>query len=67
MRIKDKLLRLPNEINYVKSSKNGAFVLDKNVKTNDGTIPVVPVEIFSREMFDIINQNETIIAEFKDI
>lgn len=67
LRIKDKLLRLPNEINYVKSSKNGAFVLDKNVKTNDGTIPVVPVEIFSREMFDIINQNETIIAEFKDI
>ena len=67
LRIKDKLIRLPNEINYVKSSKNGAFVLDKNVKTTDGTIPVVPVEIFSREMFDIINQNETIIAEFKDI
>lgn len=60
-------LRLPDEITFLKASKNGVFIRNKYIETNDGTIPVIPIEVFTKEMFDIINGNETIIAEFKDI
>lgn len=65
--VNGKQLLLPDELNYVHSSKDGVFIKDYTRKADISAVPVVPAEVFTKEIFNKIKNNETIIAEFKDI
>lgn len=68
LQINGKLLSLPDEINYIKSSKNGVFILDKfREKTLNSATPVIPVETFSPASVRNLQNTETIIATFSEL
>lgn len=67
IRLNDKVLSLPSELNYLKPSPDGVFVLDKSRIPDNGEIPVYPMEIFSSRTKELIEKNETIIGYFKEI
>ena len=68
LRVNDKLLSLPDEINYIKSSKNGVFILDKyRDKTLKNATPVIPLETFTPASMKNLQTTETIVAKFSEL
>ena len=68
LNVNNKLLSLPDEINYIKSSKNGVFILDKYTdKTVKNATPVIPVETFTTASMKTLQNTETIIAQFSEL
>lgn len=65
--IGDKVLVLPSELNYLKSSPEGVFVLDKVRNIVGNRIPVLPLEVYSKEHLRMIKEKETIVKFFSDI
>ena len=66
--VNNKLLSLPDEINYIKSSKNGVFILDKyRDKTINNATPVIPLETFTPASVQKLKNTETIIAMFSEL
>ena len=55
-------LRLPDELNYLQSSKKIAFIKDTDVAQEDEYIPVIPVNIHSPEMFNEIKKENEIVT-----
>ncbi len=67
IKIDNKTLVLPSELNYLKACPDGVFVLDKTIQVNDNKIPVIPVEVHSKQQLEEIKMNETIVNYFSDI
>lgn len=67
IKVKDKMLVLPSELNYLKPSPEGVFVLDKTREVYDNKIPVLPLEVHSAKQLEEIKRDETIINYFSDI
>lgn len=64
----DKILKLPGELNYVKSSRDGVFIKDKSTQNSSENIETaLPVEIFNEATLKEVAKNEEIIANFNEI
>lgn len=55
-------LELPNELNYIQSSKKVAFVRDNEITQNSEYIPAIPINIHSEEMLNEIRKEYEIIT-----
>ena len=68
LKVNGKLLSLPDEINYINSSKNGVFILDKyRDKTIKNVTPVIPIETFTPASVKDLQKTETIVAKFSEL
>lgn len=68
LELKDgRIIALPDIINFITSSTDGVFILDKKREFINNEIPVIPIAIHSKIMYNEINEKETIIATFSDI
>ena len=66
IQIKGKEYILPNELSYLRQSKNGVLILDKTQSTEQELF-AYPLEIYNDEMLKEIEKNETVICKFSDL
>lgn len=55
-------MRLPDELNYIQSTKKVAFIKERNSKKEDEYIPAQAVNIHSKQMLDMIKKTNEVIT-----
>ncbi len=64
--VKGKEYILPDELNYLEQSKDGVLVLNKSIST-EAEMHAYPLEVYSDEMLEAIEKNETVLCHFEEI